>query len=86
MISLDLRIDLEQTPWTDLRPATLLHGGLTGIGLLRHGTSEGRASVALRIRLDDGRTVIAETTWRLFHTAARALAVSPVIAEEVSDG
>jgi hypothetical protein len=83
--SMDLRPDLDAAPWTDLKPATSLHGQLTGFGLLRGGTSEGRASVAIRIQLDDGRTVSAETTWRLFTAAARALAASPVASEEVTE-
>ena len=79
---LDVRPDVAQSPYTELDPKDLLHGQLVSIGLLRNGTTEGRASVALVVRLDDGRMVMAETTWRLFNTAARALAVSPTIAEE----
>jgi len=55
------------------------------IGLLRHGTSEGRASVGLLIELPDGRQVIAETSWRLLSTAVRAMAAGPVGSEEVLD-
>lgn len=80
---LDIRPDIAAHPWDDVDPKALAHGTLVRVGLLRHGTTEGRASVALMVKLDDGRTVIAETTWRLFHTAARALAASPVAAEEV---
>lgn len=80
---LDIRPDMEVAPWDDVDPKSLLHGQIERVGLLRHGTSQGRASVALLIRLDDGRVVVGETTWRLFNTAARALAVSPAAAEEV---
>lgn len=83
MTPLDVRPDIEQNPWTDVEPKALLHGQIERIGLLRHGTTGGRASVALLIRMDDGRAVIGETTWRLFHAAARALAASPVAQEEV---
>jgi hypothetical protein len=77
--------DVEQNPWTDIDLATVGHGRIERIGLLRNGTSEGRASVAMVIRLDDGTAVVAETTWRLFDTSARALAVSAVAAEETRD-
>lgn len=79
---LDVRTDVELNPYTQLDPKATLHGQLVSIGLLRNGTVEGRASVALVVRLDDGQHVIAETTWRLFNTAAGALAASPTIAEE----
>jgi len=81
---LDVRPDVAQAPYTELDPEATLHGQLVSIGLLRNGTTEGRASVALVARLDDGRYVIAETTWRLFNTASRALAASPAVAEETS--
>lgn len=81
--SIDVRPDMDQAPWTDLPRKDILHGQVERAGLLRHGTSDGRASVALVVRLDDGRPVVAETTWRLFNTAARALAASPAAREEV---
>lgn len=80
---LDVRLDMDRAPWTHIDPKAVAHGRVESVGLLRHGTAEGRASVALLIRLDDGRHVVAETTFRLAHTAARALAASPVVAEEV---
>lgn len=80
MTPLDVRPDMERAPWTNVRNP--LHGQLTSIGLLRHGTSGGNASVALLVTLDDGRHVVAQTTWRLLRTAVRALASSPVAAEE----
>jgi hypothetical protein len=80
--SLDIRPDMDQAPWIDINPFTVLHGSLERVGLLRNGTREGLASVSLAIRLADGRMVVAETTWRLFNIAARALASSPAAAEE----
>lgn len=80
---LDVRPDMEANPWTDLNPGEVRHGYIERVGLLRAGTVQGRASVALVARLDDGQLVVVETTWRLFHTAARALAASPIAAEEV---
>lgn len=74
--------DVEREPWTDVDPATVLHGLVERVGLLRHGTDGGRASVAVLIRLDDGRALVAETTYRLARAAARALGASPIAAEE----
>lgn len=61
-----------------------LSGTLTCIGLLRHGTTNGKASVALVVDLPDGTQIIAQSTWGLFNTAARALAVSPIAMEETT--
>jgi hypothetical protein len=83
MTPLDIRPDIEQKPWTDI-PRDAPQGMLTRIGLLRHGTSEGRASVAMVVTLDDGTQVVAQTTWRLMNAAVRALAASPVGSEEVA--
>lgn len=86
MTEVQITPDVERAPWTDLAADQLLTGVWERVGLLRHGTTEGRASVAMVVRLPDGRPVIVETTWRLFWTTARALAASPVAAEEVADG
>lgn len=74
--------DVERAPFTDLGLNTP-HGRLERVGLLRNGTANGKASVAVVVQLDDGTHVIAETTWALFNGAARALAASPIAAEEV---
>lgn len=81
MTPLSVTPDVEQAPWSDLDPK-MPHGRLERVGLLRHGTVNGKASVAVVILLDDGTRVVAETTWALFNAAARALAASPVASEE----
>jgi hypothetical protein len=43
------------------------------VALLAGGMAGGRPSVAIRLDLPDGRTVVAETSFRLFMTAAAAL-------------
>lgn len=80
MTSIDIRPNLDTAPLEDVltSPAQALHGTVTLLGLLPNGTSGGKASVAMVITLDDGKQVIAETTWRVFNSAARALAASPV--------
>lgn len=78
--------DIDHAPWTDLETEAnegALHAGkLERVGLMRHSTTEGRAAVYLVARLDDGSALVIQTTWRLFNTAARALAASPIAAEE----
>lgn len=77
---LDIRPDIEQSPW---QIGEAMEGQLASIGMLRHGTTGGRASVALLVHLPDGTHVVVQTTWRLFTAAHRALAASPIAAEEV---
>lgn len=80
---LDLRPDMDRAPWDHINHDTALAGELESIGLLRNGTSQGRAVAALLVRLPDGRHVVVQTTWRLFTNAARALASSPIATEEI---
>jgi hypothetical protein len=68
--------------FSDIDRSRLEAGMVERVALLRHGTRGGRASVAVLIRLADGRAVIGQTTYRLAQAAARALAASPVAAEE----
>lgn len=87
MIPLTITTDLDASPWTDLQSDDPNVGMLTRIGLLRHGTQEGRATVGLVVTLDDGTQVLAQTTWRLLFGAVHALAAGPVGREEVmTDG
>ena len=79
---LSITADMDLAPWTDLNREEVLHGQVDRVGLLPNGTARGRASVALCIRLNDGRYVIAETTWALFNTAARVLASTPIATAE----
>ena len=60
--------------WPDLQNKTI-HHVKTGIQIagLEHGTVRGQPSVAIRLDLPDGSTVIAETSLRLFSQAARVL-------------
>lgn len=60
-------------------------GQLTAVGLLRHGTGRGRASVSMVVTLADGTQVFAQTTWALLRSAYAALAASPIAAEEVDE-
>jgi len=58
--------------WADLSGRKILKATLTSVGALPHGMTSGRTSVALRIELNDGSVVFAETSLRLFQQAAAA--------------
>lgn len=68
MTQLTVTPDIEAAPWSDLSHEMLKHnkGGKSAeierIGLLRHGTQQGNATVELLIRLPNGEVVVAETT------------------------
>lgn len=81
MTPLNITPDIERAPWTDV-PEDAARGRLTRIGLVRDATSEGRAAALVLVTLDDGTKVVAQTTWRLLHTAVRALKAGPVGSEE----
>lgn len=77
--TLDVRPNLELNPWVDLR--TERHAGqgvVERIGLLPPSAATPHPTVALIVRLTDGRPVLAETTWALLETAVRGLSASPV--------
>lgn len=68
---------LTETEWPDLKRANCIHLGNDAppikLAVLDKGTQSGQPSIALRIDLPDGKTVIAETAARLFCAAARAI-------------
>lgn len=74
---LDVTIDPQTAPWTDLDARAIMHGTVERIAFLPQGTKRGRASVALLVRCDDGTVVVGETTYRLYAAAARAIAAAP---------
>ncbi|MCU1677690.1 MAG: hypothetical protein JWM93_2448 [Frankiales bacterium] len=98
MIALTITPDIDRSPWVDLDLAASLNAAhstvppvagapvqmarIERVGLLRHGTQEGRATVTVLVRLPDGSFVLAETTLRNAAMAARVIAASPAYAEE----
>lgn len=84
-LPLELSLDVEAAPWVDLRDAELHPGAIERAGVMRNGTSSGRATVMLLVRTDDGQYVVGETTLRLFLAAARAIAACP-LAHEAPNG
>ncbi|MEV0616124.1 hypothetical protein AB0I81_22615 [Nonomuraea sp. NPDC050404] len=77
MIPLDIRPNLELNPWEGTGRETAV-ASLASVGLLPNGTSQGRPVFAMLVRLEDGSTVVVQTTWALMSAAVRALAASPV--------
>lgn len=71
MIPLSIHMDGDNA-WPDLKETGFEEGDFSSVAILDRGLVSGLPSVALRIALPDGRTVIAQTTARLFCTAARA--------------
>jgi hypothetical protein len=56
--------------WPDLQDKKIIRAAGLQVAALRKGTREGSPSVAFRIDLEDGRTVIAETSLKLLLTAS----------------
>lgn len=56
--------------WPDLKPGGWEHGVLESAAYLENGTVGGAPTITLRVKLDNGQTVLAETTLRMFMTLA----------------
>jgi hypothetical protein len=64
--------------WPDLHGREVLNGGhVIELALLRGGMASGRSSVTIRINLEDGRVVIAQTSLRTLLDCVGALAAAP---------
>ena len=63
--------------WSDLKEKPYHHLGNEAkpieVCVLDHGMGSGRPSIAMRLELPDGQIVVAETSARLFCTAARVI-------------
>ena len=59
--------------WPDLKLKSFAHGVLHSVAYLAHGMQGGNPSLSMRITLDDGSIVIAETSARMFVTLAAAI-------------
>lgn len=74
MPSLTLKLDGDAA-WPDLAGRTNVHhvSSPVEVSALARGMKSGKPSVAIRLELEDGSTVIAETSLALFLTAGDAL-------------
>ena len=73
MIPLAVTLDLDKTPWTDLRSAWGEMATIERVGRLPKGTVEGNSVVALALKLPDDSIVFAQTTMANFLGAAALL-------------
>lgn len=71
VLSVDMTI--EDGAWREYAGDKPLHGVLTRIGVLPGGMKSGAPSAALLAYLDDGRSVVIETSWKNLALAAVAL-------------
>jgi hypothetical protein len=72
MTTLDLHMNGDNC-WPDLSDGNYLTGKIASIALLHDATIDGNPTVTIRIEIADGGTVLAETTYRIFESAAAAL-------------
>jgi hypothetical protein len=71
VLAVDLQI--RDGAWAPYLGSNPLRGQLSRIGVLPHGMTGGAPSASLLVVLDDGRAVLAETSWRNLALAAVAL-------------
>jgi hypothetical protein len=62
--------------WPELKD-NFIEGKWVGIAHRKQGTARGKPTVAVRIELPDGQTVLAQTTLEFLSTAIRAFEVAP---------
>lgn len=76
MIPMVVNLDGDNA-WPELKDKPFIHLGngspAIQVAVLENGMASGRPSVALRLDLPDGQHVVAETSARLFCSAARAI-------------
>lgn len=75
MIPIAITPNMEACPWTDARATAQANGlgRITRIGRLPRGTTTGKSTITVMIKMPDGREFMAETTMVLFQHAAKAL-------------
>lgn len=91
MPSMTIKLPGSEPVWPELQPAEIIHlandAPAIQVAVLDGGMRSGLPSLALRLDLPDGKIVIAETSARLFCTAARAiLARYPHLFEDGAHG
>lgn len=70
---IDVKVILEgDNAWPDLKEGGWVEGKLEAVARLPGGMTSGKSSVAFRIELPDGQTIIAQTSMTVFQTIARA--------------
>lgn len=70
-----IEINFNEPAWPDMEPDFIHTTEPIGVTALAGGMMSGAPSVAFRIKLPDGKYVIAETSLALFFTAADAMKI-----------
>ena len=86
---LEISLDAEKYPWKNVGRISPQQGGATclieKVGLLANATQQGRAGLAILVRMPDGTAVVAETSLRNAVAAVAALYTSEVFKAENMD-
>lgn len=69
---LTLTLDIDETPWTDLAHVKTL-AVIERIARIRNGTRNGASAVAVAIKTEDGKDIVAQTTLAALLAAVRAI-------------
>lgn len=72
MLPVEIHLDGDGA-WPDLKDLVVPHGVLKEVAYLDHGMQSGKPSVTMRIEMDNGDVVLAETSVALFVMIAAAL-------------
>jgi hypothetical protein len=72
MIPLSINLNGDNA-WPDLAQKVVTEATQISLAMLDGGMSSGKPSITIRIDLPNGRVVLAQTSARLFCTAARAV-------------
>jgi hypothetical protein len=73
MINLTITPNIDEAPWKDLAPECPELGTIERIGRLPRGTTSGKSTVSIVIRMPDGKRYMAQTTLALMDAAMTAL-------------
>ena len=76
MTPLQITVDLERNPWTDVNE-TAKFARVTRVGFAPNLTEHRRPAVVFLIEGADGETYLAHTTWALLRAAARVFGATP---------
>lgn len=82
MTTLDIRPDLEGSPWSDLEGMPHEHAEIERVGLLADAVDDGSTAVVLLLRTEYGRPIVAHTTLRLARQAVAILRRAPLCTDQ----
>jgi len=86
MTTLDIRPDLEGSPWTDLEGMPHEHAEIERVGLLANATDDGEPAVVLLLKTEYGRPIVAHTTLKLARQAVAILRRAPLCTQVADRG